>query len=316
MNIETITPHTVPEDATLAGPDIQPGAGEPKAIPPNEMRIGDRRFWKQLRDARELKAFLFSESVVFKDVDLELIHLGELERISFSRGGRIATVEEWKQIDSKRNKLLQYLSFGLRRKRRLAALSPYFRTLPLMLLVLAASALMLDSSVRFLPAKGDGSATWLFTSLDFLATLLWVFALGGLGTCGYLGTTLMAENRRLMANVIRMSDQTRDPAGSDNALSATTANIDLADVNMITTRIVVGILFAFIFGVPVYQFKVSLHDVIMGRGLKSDLPSDFIEYLVYWWLPFIIGFSTSLVLGVMERLVASVGTLFGLTPRS
>src|SRR5258705_5290004 len=56
------------------------------------------------------------------------------------------------------------------------------------------------------------------------------------------------------------------------------AEIDLTDVNLITTRIVVGILFSFILALPVYQYHSYLHKLIMGaEGGASGSGADMLQ---------------------------------------
>jgi hypothetical protein len=282
--------------------------------------IGDRRFWQQLQTVRELKSFLLFENVIFKDEDLAGIQLGILDLISFSPNGRIPTDKEWNEVDKKLNTLSKYLDPTLRRKRRLLRLKVYFRTLPLLFIALAISALLLDSFTRYMTTQ-QGGLTLFGTTLDFVANLVWILTLGGLGTCGYLGTALMTESRRLASHTTSPPDHVDQSASGPTAFSGMAAEIDLTDANLITTRIVVGILFAFILGYPVYHDK--LHELILGlhqsgaengqggTGSSGNLAVDLAVIL----LPFILGFSTTLVLGVMERFVATVGSLFGLTTR-
>jgi hypothetical protein len=290
--------------------------------------VADRRFWQQLQSLRELKSFLLSEGVVFTDADLDAIQLGELDRLAFSPRGRIPSIDEWREIDKKMNALGKYLNYPLRRKRTLLRLRPYFRTFPLIFLSVAIIALFADSCTRYLLDK-QGNLNFVGTILDFAANLAWILALGGLGTCGYLGTSLMAESRRVAtlpaspspttsispatstSPAISTPDHSTSPQSSAHLITSTIAEIDLTDANLIVTRIVVGLLFSFMLGYPVYQLSEQhpLHTLILGKGSDQNLIKIVGEIL----LPFILGFSTTLVLGIMERFVTAAGSLFGIT---
>jgi len=293
---------------------------DPKAIAPRALFVSDRRFWQQLQSLRELKSFLLSEGVVFQDADLDAIQLGELDSLAFSLLGRTPSTDEWRAIDKKMNALGKYLDYPLRRKRTFLRLRPYFRTFPLIFLSLAIIALFGDSWSRYLiDEKGD--FTFLGTTLDFAANLTWILALGGLGTCGYLGTSLMAESRRAATSATGAPPAAlSSPAISDNSagtppsvhlISSTISEIDLTDANLIVTRIVVGLLFSFMLGYPVYQLSGQhpLQTLILGKGNDQNL----LKIVGQILLPFILGFSTTLVLGIMERFVTAAGSLFGIT---
>jgi hypothetical protein len=277
---------------------------------PDPEAIRDRRFWQQLQNLHELKAFLISEDVSIPEAELDNIQLGGLDALFFSRNGRLPTEQERKELDKRSIGLVKYLNYPLRRRRRLNRLRPYFRTLPILFLTLAIASLILDSSARYLHDEAN-NATKLGTFLDLAANMLWLIALGGLGTCGYLGTRLMMESRRAGAIAPPESGQAENP---EHLAIPDSAEIDLTDVNLITTRIVVGILFSFILALPVYQYHSYLHKLIMGaEGVGSGSGTDILQDMGLTLLPFVLGFSTSLVLGIMERFVSAIGSLFGIS---
>jgi hypothetical protein len=301
---------------TLVASDNRPRRADGRSAKGSAL-ISDRRFWQQLSSARDLKSFLFSQAVVLEEADLDAINLGDLDMLGFSRSGRMPTGEEWTQLDRKSNSLLQHLNFPLRRKRSLMGLSAYFRDLPLVFLALAIGALMLDSTTRYLVDEHH-AATVLGTQLDFASNLLWILALGGLGTCGYLGTSLMTESRRLAAGGIldpkpppgRTESQAAS-APSTPAPAPINVEIDLADANLLTTRVIVGIVFSFTLSLPVYQTQESLHNLIIP---PPDV--NLANLIGSILLPFILGFSTTLVMGIMERFITAAGQLFGFTSRN
>jgi hypothetical protein len=286
--------------------------------------VGDRRFWQQLQNLRELKSFLFSEGVVFKEDDLAAIQLGELDVLAFSQRGRMPSIDEWRQIDAKMNALAKYLDTPLRRKRIFLRLRLYFRTYPLLFLFLAIVSLFITSSSRYFIDGNQLSP--LGTLIDFTGTLMWVLALGGLGAFGYLGTSLMAESRR-----VAMGSMATPPAAATSGQSGVAqppvpvitpniAEIDLTDANLIVTRIVVGMVFSFILGFPVFVFSgdygVSiLHMLILGKIVVAgtDIKPGLATIIGLLLVPFVLGFSTTLVLGIMDRFVTAAGNLFGFT---
>lgn len=266
--------------------------------------IRDRRFWWQLQNIRGLKDFLLSEDAIIPEAEIANIRLGTLDGLSFSSKGRLPTDNERDEIDKRFVGLTKYLTPQLRRKRKIGKLRMYFRTLPFVFLFLTIAALMLDSSTRYLH-EGE-FMTPLGAFLDLVANMVWIIALGGLGACGYLGTRLMIEARR--TPLVPSGEAGGSDAGNE---LKDIQEIDLTDVNLITTRIVVGILFSFMLGLPVYQYHGYLHKLIVAHAPTDN--AELLQDMGLTLLPFILGFSTTLVLNIMERFVSAVGSLFGIS---
>ena len=93
--------------------------------------IANQRFIRQLDELRKLKEFLFEEKIQFKEEDLDVIDLEELNNLSYSPTGRVPNAGEWRTLDEKLAKLASYLSDDLRRKIRLRELSLFFKILPI-----------------------------------------------------------------------------------------------------------------------------------------------------------------------------------------
>jgi hypothetical protein len=272
--------------------------------------INDRRFWLQLTSARELKDFLISELVMLDEAALNSVQFGELDNVRYSSSGRTPSIEEWRVLDSLYSALAKHLNDTLRRKRGLLRLKPYFRTLPLVFLSVAIFSLILDSSTRYM-LDAAGNSTALGTGVDLASNMLWILSLGGLGTCGFLGTSLIAESKRVKASPPSPVTQTSRRSAPHNRSTIDIKEIDLTDGNSIVTRIVVGILFAFMFGLPAYQSSNCLHNLILGTSLSSK--TGFASQFALTLVPFVLGFSTTLVLGIMERFIAAIGSLFGVS---
>ena len=161
--------------------EAPPTISDPNTITVAATLVADRRFWRHLQNLRELKSFLTSEGVTFSDEDLEATQLGELDILSFSRSGRIPSADEWRQIDTKTNRLTRYLSYCLRRKLHLFRLRMYFRILPIIFIVFAIMALILNATTRYAITDKNGGLTVMGGLLDFLSNIFWILALGELG---------------------------------------------------------------------------------------------------------------------------------------
>ena len=56
--------------------------------------IANQRFIRQLDELRKLKEFLFEEKIQFKEEDLDVIDLEELNNLSYSPAGRVPNAGE------------------------------------------------------------------------------------------------------------------------------------------------------------------------------------------------------------------------------
>jgi hypothetical protein len=290
----------------------------------NLFRVNDPRFYRYLRRAQKLKDFLEKEYII--------VDLGDLNLIRYSWLGRSAKIEEWRCLYEKLSEINRHLDAKLRRKLTFLRLRFYFSTLPILLLSGAIIALVLDQIVRwdlpiFNSPSSSGKAEIEFTLLggliDFTCNITWIFCLGALGACGYLGTSLIAESRRLATSAgpatsgpINTPPQPTAPQSSGSFEIPRTAwavELDLTDVNLVTTRIIVGMLFSFLIGLPLYTG--SLHDIVgklSSNSAADEQWADKLKTLGLTLLPFVLGFSTTLVLGIMEKFIIAISTLFGI----
>lgn len=262
--------------------------------------IGDIRFWRECERVHALQHFLSHEHVAVKPEDLAAI--AQLEALSFNRRGRSAGRDDWQLLLWKESVLLSYFDERLRWRHNLDRLRIYFRTWPVIFLVAAVLALVLGVLRRIFDADLEPYAR---AGIYGSAVVLWTLALGGLGACAYLGTTMMNETARINKAL---------QARADGA-AASGVDFDLTDQNLIGTRIIVGILFAFLLGIPLAAGSLTyavnqIADTPSVAGFRFDAAS--VQTIGLILLPFVIGFTAPLVLGVMDKLVAAVRTIFGM----
>lgn len=248
--------------------------------------ISDRRFSHQLRQVLELKQFLFEEKVKFNPKQLGAIELGPLNNLSYRALGRLPTVEEWKMLDEKLSALASYLNEDLRRKIRIRELGVFFGTLPIIFLLLAISSTLFYMSYSRFLSQG------IIFNLCFLVSITaWTVSQGGLGACAYLGTRVAVQKAQGL---------------SDSKLFKDSA--DITDISVLKVRVIQGLLFAFLIGLPLsYQALDRILKSLYTEGYNVSA-SDFAVIL----LPFLLGFSTNLVLVILDRSILSIQTFFGL----
>lgn len=129
-----------------------------------------------------------------------------------------------------------------------------------------------------------------------------------MGACAFLGTSA----------ILRSFQDIAAAGGSD--VSKSRESIDITDRNFLAIRVVLGTLFALLLGVPfsgraLYELNLALSSIPSDATGTNQLHSDY-TFLLFIVLPFIVGFSTSLVLTILTRSVAAIETFFGLSART
>jgi hypothetical protein len=259
----------------------------PPASNPNA--ICDKRFAGQLQEVKNLKQFLFEQKVKFESAQLGSIDLGSLNNLYFSSTGRVPSSEEWRLLDEKISVLASYLSDELRQKLRIRELGVFFDVLPLIFLLATLATVL----YRFLYGGFLTKGTLLFNASFLLTLIVWTVAQGGLGACAFLGTRIATKR----------SEKTSPDSFADVA--------DVTDESILRIRIVLGCLFGALIGVPIGSLAFDKMASAIYDSTVTLSPSDFALII----LPFMVGFSTNLVLAILERCIDSIRTFFGIGAR-
>jgi hypothetical protein len=262
-----------------------------ESAPPevNTQRISDRGFIKQLNEIRALKQFLFEEKVNFNPDQLSSIDLEGLNNLEYSPygGGRSPTREEWKLLDKKFSALTAYLNEDLRPKIRIRQLGRYFGLIPLIFLFVVAISTIAYALYPFILTRD----TLAWYAIFYTTMAIWTIAQGALGACAYLGTRVTLKKNQGISDSDILGDL-----------------VDITDVNVLRMRIILGSLFAFVIGMPISLQSLNNISKLMYDSTGNPTASDFVFILV----PFLLGFSTNLVLAILGRCVASIQTFFGI----
>jgi len=280
---------------TVPAPSNDPSAGDPVAGAPvsngkdiarwrrwlpkpyyNPNAIGDLRFIQQLAALRSLKTFLLTEGVTIRLEDAPLFNFGTLNQLQYGEGGRLPTVEEWDLLDQRSQKLNSYLDDPLRSRFRLRQTANLIAGLPVAFIIVALIFLV------FATLTND-------RTMLLLAYLSWTICLGGLGAIAFL---------------------------SVNALSIQTdVTFDLTDKSLLAVRIVLGSFLGLVLSIPFgFDSFVTFCESIGREAHDPSAPNIIASFRLQTallLLPFIVGFSTSLVILVLKRLVESIAVFFG-----
>ena len=252
--------------------------------------VNDTRFIDQLREIFKLKQFLFEEKVSLKSDVLGSIDLGPLNNLEFGPQGRLPTDHEWKLLDQKLANLSSNLDDGMRQRLRIRELGPFFGPIPLTFLLVTALMTVGYAIYPQVPFLTDGSFS--YNLCYYITEIVWTITQGGLGACAYFA----------------IQAATKKGPGTPSALLKN--SFEIMDPNVLKIRIILGSLFAFILGIP---FSLRGLGTIYSFMTNSSPSSKTITIDVALTLvPFLLGFSTNLVLAILDRLIESIRTFFGI----
>jgi hypothetical protein len=203
----------------------------------------------------------------------------------YSPTGRAASEEEWQKLYTISQGIASQLPLQIATAFSIWRLRTFFSLFPLIFLIMGIIALE-ATYLKGYTAEGSG---WYYF-IGLAAVLSWTCALGGLGTSAFFGTSLLAQLASATSN-----DQAKLK--------------EITDYNYLQTRLMIGILFAFVLGLPFGHLSL----VTASASLYEDViwNAELVTTVMHILAPFLLGFSTALVLAILERLIEGVKTTLG-----
>ncbi len=250
--------------------------------------ISDPRFAAQVKALQQLKQFLFDEKVAVQAEALEATDLGSLNNIKYALNGRPPTESEWKALDQKLAVLAPLLTPAMRWKLRIRELRFFFVTVPIISMgtsVIATFFLILLMSV------GEERAMIWFLIAYSTMLLIWTISQGTLGACAFL--CISATTHAL-----------RERASSDSL----SPMIDVTNENILGIRVILGALFSLL-ALPIGGRSVA----VIYSAFSEEHPIPPIQDWIIVLLPFMFGFSTTLVLTIFNKIVGGISAIFGIS---
>lgn len=276
---------TFPETA------IQMRSGKREEAPPDpratSTAISDARFIKDLDRLKDLRSFLLQEAITPKES--AALSLGDLNLLQLNVvNGRAPTLEEWSELETRTQTLFGLLDDPQRRRFLVGEIPQWVSKLPIWLALLAIIALTAAivvpwQDVHWLQTINSGARI-----LPFY--LIWLLSLGAVGSIAFIGM---------------------------NALSVQhDVTFDLGNRTLLLLRIALGALFGLVLTLPFgfTGFADFAHDIVMYDPANSSparLASNLLSRATLLLLPFILGFSTSLVIVILNKLMDGAQALFG-----
>jgi len=249
------------------------------------LSIRDKSFLDYVDRLKRLHNFLYQEAIPLTPSDVVALQMGELHSLQADPNGRMPTADEWNQVE-KQTQLIYVILSPLQRKKFLLSKAPQALVrLPAYLLV---AAIFLIGDEVYVLGPGWGSP------LLFFGYLLWTGCLGALGAIASLGM-----------NALSIQDD---------------ITFDITNGGLMVLRVVLGALFAIVISMPFgyalfYDFcrAIATYPTPVGPGtvINPDLSQSSVMKVIIFLIPFVLGFSTSTVILILNQLTDGVQSLFG-----
>jgi hypothetical protein len=263
-----------------------PGEASPPPVPPpapdtGPIRTDDTEFYSAVRQLRRTRDFLLQEGVSARIAtgspeEPSAFALGQLNRVRYSPGGAPASLSDWELLETHQDRLQRLFDPELQRRFRMQDTQRLITIVPVSLLVVAGIALfwaVFPGMIDFLVSPA---------AVRLVAFLAWTVCLGGLGAVGFLAVNSLA----IQAD----------------------ATFDISSKALVQIRMVLGGLFGSVVSLPFgYGSFATFVDQLVAAPAAIEASQG-----AMLLLPFLLGFSTSLVLAVLGRLVAGVETVLGI----
>jgi hypothetical protein len=234
----------------------------------NAFLINDPQFMDDLEQLKLLRSFLIQQAVPLKRGE-NALSFGKLNRLRrvWTTGGRSPTLEEWEELEKNTQELYSHLNESLRRRFLYGQIPAWVSQTAAALGVV--SLLTMFGAFSFMP------------NINYVLPcyMLWLAALGAVGSIAFIGM-----------NALAVQDD---------------ATFDLTNRRLIVLRIALGALFGVVLTLP-FGFQDF---IIFVGGLRSGgagLSPGVATQSVLLLLPFILGFSTPLVIMVLNQFVEAV----------
>lgn len=271
-------------DAAVS-PARVPNEVQPQA--PESTTVNDAKFFKDLTRLRELRSFLIQEAVRLGNPGA--LDFGELNVLQCAPHGRAPTKREWSSLESRSQVLFGCITEPVRRRFLFGQIPMWVVVLPLVLMLGAMLALM---TAVLVAARVFGGSEWHFYELAKFTLpiyMIWLMLLGALGSMAFVGMNALSVQQDI--------------------------TFDVTNRKLMVLRITLGALFGVILTLPFgfdsfteFIGRTLFHGTIVGDPARQTTVWTQATYLL---LPFILGFSTPLVITVLNRLVDSVQAFFG-----
>ncbi|WP_206999818.1 hypothetical protein [Trinickia mobilis] len=198
-------------------------------------------------------------------------------------------MKEFEDLDAALNYSFSLLNESMRRKFLLTQFPPWV----LLLAVACLGGLLLSLDAYASGGTPSPLSRLLHFPLDSKVTVepyaLWLTSMGALGSIAFISMNLLAVQNDI--------------------------TFDMTSSRMILVRIIIGCTFGLVLSFPFgYKEFISFADTIALHKLgdaKDTSTTTAFQQALFLLLPFVLGFSTSLVILFINRLIQGIQTIFG-----
>jgi hypothetical protein len=279
------------------------GANITTVRPPSERQwVRDREFVRRVRRLRELREFVADNpplenagavlTALYSDNIVTNVHYVPIV-------GRTVSIDELSTVNCAYLRAINSYDPKQRADFSVWRVRGFFSSAPTIFLALAVISLLIGfiytSSFRYQPDAPISDRL-----PGFISIVLWTLSLGGMGACAFLSTAFLSSRQR-----------------GERQWTFDDLPISFGDKIYLKTRLVVGMLFAFIIGVP--SAYDSIYNVLSTFGTAGEqggeVSFDYTE-MFKLLLPFLVGFSINIVFALLTRLLDALRAFFGITQTS
>ena len=290
---ENVRPNAVPiaasEAVPVAAPEAVPIAAPEANQPSSPTRsfisrrdpngINDYQFITELNRLRKLRGFLNNEAVFVGLSSDQAKTLATLFTLKDWYGGRSPTTFEWQNVDFFNQLFFSILTEAQRRRFMLDDIPNGFSLLPI-IFACGALASLLGSVI--LPRLFASDSLQILSVLSCF--LFWLISLGAMGSISFIGMNALSVQHDI--------------------------TFDLLNARLINLRVALGALFALVLTLPFGLNGFISFVTAISTGTTANLSAASGLMLV---LPFLLGFSTSLVIMILNRMLEAAQSFFGKT---
>jgi hypothetical protein len=256
-----------------------------RPLTPND--INDEQFMKNLERLKQLRSFLVEQAIQLQPTAGAASSFGKLNLLHFRDDGRSPTEDEWDSLETLTETLFRQLTDPLRRRFLYSRMPLWFAPLVICLGIVAVASLVGGTFFH----DNRGTVLQLF--------IVWLGSLGSIGAVAFIGM-----------NALSVQDD---------------ATFDFSNNRLLILRIALGGLFGIVLTLPfgfesflTFLKSLSLSDQVAttaspAAGATSSNKGISLESTMLL-LPFLLGFSTTLVIMILNQFVDAIQSFFGKKP--
>lgn len=243
--------------------------------------INDPKFNQLQSTLTDLCRFMQREGVSIPPENAHLLVVGKIGRLRKPRlwsreKGRAPTEAEWGALETRLQELHSLLGEPCRRGFYISQSKHLLIWMPLIIMIGAVASLFATSFI------GERWHSYCY--------IPWLMALGALGSIAYISMNALSLQKDI--------------------------TFDIGNKKLLVIRIVLGAMFGLILALP-FGFGYFKSFTRTLRDFKANTPNDAAtdaKMAATLLMPFVFGFSTTLVLTIINRLVDAIGVIFGKPP--